>query len=155
MRRITPLRDRFFKKVSLADLSECWLWTGVKYRNGYGNIYVNEKKKKISAHRISYDLFWGEIPNGFYVLHKCDTPACVNPTHLFLGTAQDNANDCINKDRKLRGSAHQNSKVIEKDVALIRKLYGDGMLQKDIAKKFDITRENVGYIVRRKTWTHI
>lgn len=73
--------------------AECWLWTGKLDRKGYGRFGTHR------AHRYSYETMIGDIPRGMFVCHRCDTPGCVRPTHLFLGTARDNMQDCLRKGR--------------------------------------------------------
>lgn len=91
---------RFWTKVAKTDEHLCWLWTGAKYRNGYGGFGVNRNGLKMTgAHRMSWELAHGPIPPGLDICHRCDVPACVNPTHLFLGTTQDNMRDKIAKGR--------------------------------------------------------
>lgn len=88
--------ERFFSKVEKTET--CWNWTACKRgKAGYGAINVNGKVK--DAHRLSYELHKGEIPEGLMVLHTCDNRLCVNPEHLFLGTAKDNWHDGFNKGR--------------------------------------------------------
>lgn len=89
-----PFEDRFWLQVSKTE--SCWIWTSAKFWNGYGGIRKNGKR--IQAHRASWILFNGEIPDGSLVLHRCDNPACVNPDHLYLGDQKQNA-----KDRDSRG----------------------------------------------------
>lgn len=89
-------KDRFLKSIS-SDASGCWLWSANGVAKGYGQLSF--RKRKILAHRISYELHKGEIPSGMLVLHKCDVPACVNPSHLFIGTHADNIHDCMSKGR--------------------------------------------------------
>ena len=86
---------RFWARVNRTD--DCWLWTGWKDWGGYGILTV--KDKNIKAHRFSWELFFGPIPLGLKVLHKCDVRLCVNPDHLFLGTNLDNSRDMVNKGR--------------------------------------------------------
>lgn len=89
------IEDRFWPYVEKTD--GCWLWTGRKNRDGYG--YVSIDSKPVGAHRIAYSLNVGAIPDGLFVLHRCDTPPCVNPSHLFLGTNTDNMRDASGKGR--------------------------------------------------------
>ena len=87
--------ERFFQKVNKTD--SCWLWTGAFTSRGYGSFGVNGKN--ISAHRYSYQIHTGQIPIGLVVCHTCDTPSCVNPEHLWIGTQSDNMKDMVSKDR--------------------------------------------------------
>lgn len=91
------LRDRFAKYVAPGDADACWLWLGTKTEDGYGQMW-NGRRSRI-AHRIAYELEFGEIPPGLLVCHRCDNPPCCNPAHLFLGTVMDNALDMIAKGR--------------------------------------------------------
>ena len=102
---------RFMDKVIRNELKECWEWGAAVDKNGYGSFQYSGingelKSQKIGAHRISFELFIGDIPNGMIVCHKCDNPACVNPNHLFLGTTQINVDDRVSKQRSSRGAQH-------------------------------------------------
>lgn len=92
----TP-EERFWHHVSKSD--GCWEWTAHRLRRGYGQISITHRDKT-SAHRFSWELHFGKIPEGLFVCHKCDNPPCVRPDHLFLGTHQDNV-----RDRDLKGRA--------------------------------------------------
>ena len=85
----------------------CWLWVARKNAGGYGTFKADSKS--LLAHRVSYELYVGEIPDGMCVCHKCDTPACVNPQHLFLGSHKDNAVDCVQKGRRADQKGRHNN----------------------------------------------
>jgi hypothetical protein len=91
-------QQSFDEKYIPEPMSGCWLWTNALNLDGYGKFHFELKRS--SAHRASWEIHRGPIPNGLQVLHKCDVPCCVNPDHLFLGTPKDNAQDCIKKGRR-------------------------------------------------------
>jgi hypothetical protein len=96
-------QERFESKYIPEPNSGCWLWMASCRPNGYGQFVKDGRrrpKRKVDyAHRVSWELFCGEIPKGLQVLHKCDVPCCVNPDHLFLGTQIQNMQDCLSKGR--------------------------------------------------------
>ena len=102
MSKVT-IRDRFFAKVEKTE--SCWVWTGSRLR-GYGQFWLNGKLH--IAHRVSWVLHVGPIAFGLHALHKCDNPSCVNPDHLFLGTAKTNVHDMMDKGR------HRNQHTINR-----------------------------------------
>lgn len=146
--------ERFLSKVKKTD-SGCWEWSAGKFQNGYGQFCVKNKTTK--AHRYSYLQFNGEIPENMLVCHKCDNKGCVNPEHLFLGTHSDNMQDMLSKNRQVRlfGESHFNSKLTNDIVYKIRDLYKKNVKQVDIAGMFNIDKRLVNLIVLRKRWTHI
>lgn len=93
--------DRLFDKAIIQE-NGCWEYCGYIGTHGYGQIRIGGRVngKLLRTHRVAYDLVKGDIPKGINVLHTCDNPKCVNPDHLFLGTQQDNVDDCINKGRR-------------------------------------------------------
>lgn len=145
--------ERFAAKVMIGAGDACWLWLGAKDKKGYGKVRFLDGM--LFAHRVSYYLFVGIIPEGQSILHRCDTPACVRPDHLFLGTQRDNMVDKSAKGRVLRGSKHQNSRITEAQAASILLLAAKGSPQSLIAKLHGISQSQVSNIVRRKVWRHI
>lgn len=147
------LRDRFDSKIDRSELAGCWLWTSAT-TGRYGLFWVGGLKRNELAHRLAYMLFVGPIPNGLYVCHTCDNGHCVNPAHLFLGTAEDN-----NRDREAKGrSAPQDgehnprAKLTREAVDQIRQLRAVGMLQKEIAARFGVGREAISKVLRGERW---
>ena len=123
---------------------------------GYGFIKIPSTRKQIYAHRLSYLMHRGEIPEGSYVLHRCDNPACVNPEHLFLGNAKDNAQDMASKDRHLRGERNTKAVLTAPDVVKIKKLLAIGdFSQKQIGKMFGVAQITISRINQGLLWKHI
>jgi len=142
------------------ELGPCWLWTGKPTNpQGYGAIYINEPiNKSVKAHRISWELTYGPIPDNLHCLHKCDVRLCVKPEHLFLGTNQDNVDDMLEKGRgrKAHGEEHVCAVLTERDVLGIRSLYAIGDLaQHEIGKLFNINQSRVSKIIRLQNWKHV
>lgn len=98
VRTILPPEERFWPKVDKRGPNECWPWLASNDQHGYGAFWTGEYLTK--AHRFSYSLANGSIPDGIDILHRCDNPSCCNPDHLFAGTAKDNVDDMISKGRE-------------------------------------------------------
>lgn len=145
------LLDRFNAKITV-DKTGCWLWTACLNGAGYGRIRVN--RKTLKAHRVSYELHKGPIPDGLFVCHSCDVPSCVNPDHLWLGTSQDNVDDCVRKGRQTRGEKIAQSKLTESDVKQIRSLYPK-LSQYKLAAKFKVDQSAISDIITRESWSHV
>lgn len=104
---------RFELQVEKRGL-DCWPWQGALTKGGYGRLRVNGEQ--VRAHRFAYEYYKGEIPDGLWVLHHCDNPRCVNPHHLYVGDAQDNADDRVERDRTATGDANASRLYPEKRV---------------------------------------
>jgi hypothetical protein len=148
------VKQRFIEKV--ADLPDdgCWNWSANKHANGYGQFQMDRRNRL--AHRVSYELFVGEIPAGMFVMHRCDNRACVRPSHLTIGTAADNMRDKREKGRAAKGENNGRSKLTERSVIAIRERYAKGgIYQRELAEEFNTVQTVISDIVRRKKWTHI
>ena len=143
-------KERFFNSFIPEPNSGCWLWLGGSSSDGRGSIKVNKKQWK--AHRYSWFLHYGAIPDRLFVCHHCDTPCCVNPKHLFLGTHQDNMNDQKAKGRSSFGANNPNA-IITDDIA--QKIKADTRYQREIAKTFGISRSLVSNIKCGISWRHV
>jgi len=127
------------------------------HRNGYGFIplYGRGNVFSVLAHRLSYELHIGQIPEGFIVCHRCDNPKCTNPEHLWIGTTQDNVDDKIRKGRSNKGQKHGNSKLKDEDIPEIRKMLDLGVSGAKLARKYNVSTTIISYIKNKKTWTHV
>jgi phage N-6-adenine-methyltransferase len=140
------LHDRFFTSFDRVD--GCWVWNRGRFSNGYGAISV--RNKTVRAHRHSYELFKGPIPEGMLVTHSCDNPPCVNPRHLSIGTPQSNMNEKVARGREahVRG----NHKLEPDQVIEIRDRLSKGETQAQIATAFGISPSSVSHIKSGSTW---
>lgn len=144
--------ERFWKYVKKTNT--CWLWIGTKTTAGYGALRLRGESKQ-QAHRFSYELHKGTIPNGMCVLHSCDNPPCVNPSHLWLGTLKDNAIDREKKGRGVDNKGEKNSraKLTLNQVEKIRELYETAKyFQRELGVLFSVSRSNIREIVNKNSW---
>lgn len=165
-----PVEERFRSKVEIRD-NGCHEWTGCVEKDGYGRIAIEAIRKddgsifvvKKRANRLAWEIANGPIPDGMLVCHTCDNPLCVNPEHLFLGTPADNSADMARKGRAASGERNGNSrskgnaatgerngnsKLTDKERVMIENLKESGMLQKEVAEMFGVSKGNIGRIWR-------
>ena len=144
------IQQRFWDKVKKTN--SCWFWIAGKIDKGYGRINLG-KNKLCLAHRFSWILKNGKIPNGLFVCHKCDNPSCVNPSHLFLGTNKENIKDMYNKGRAPNTKGENNGRAILtwQNVKRIRSLINKYTLA-EIAKKFGVSHGCVSHIKFGRNW---
>lgn len=141
--------------------SGCWLWEGFVHGGGYGKARFGGPRAEY-VHRASYSAFKGKIPVGMQVCHKCDVRSCVNPAHLFVGTASDNMSDAARKGRMKwrkgevralpKGGEHHAAKITERDVQYIRSSPEAGPV---LAAKYGVSNVNISRIRRGLIWRHI
>ena len=155
--RSRPIEERFWGRVNKG--AGCWLWTGHRNDDGYGMIGSGGRIgfKMRSTHRLSWELHHGPIPEGMSVLHRCDTPACVRPDHLFIGTQRDNMADASQKGRLVTvrrfGESNAQSVLTAADVVVIRETYAARQAtQAQLAGDYKITQSHLSSIVRGDGW---
>lgn len=143
------IRDKFFFHVFPEPMSGCWLWDGPQTsRGGYGQFAFGDRRN-IKAHRYSYELHKGPIPDSLFVCHKCDTPACVNPDHLYVGTAADNAADAVSRNRSCRGQKNTHAILTEIQVRQIRRSTASVAV---LVSRYGIAESTVRAVLKRHSW---
>jgi hypothetical protein len=170
--RPVPLVERFWRHVTPpALLTDCWEWRGYTDPGGYGRV-MGENGYTVMAHRASFEMFYGDIPAGLKVLHRCDNRRCVSPDHLFLGTQLDNIADMVAKGRQARGEClaaairaanpdrrgerNGRAKLTGDDVRAIRRAYEAGSATPaTLARRYGVADTVIHNIVRYRSWKHI
>lgn len=145
-----PLSDRFWEKVD--KTGDCWVWTGAKHHYGYGLILQEPgAKPKLSVtHRVSWRLHFGEIPEGMQVLHQCDNPPCVNPSHLRLGTQKDNMAEQRERSRTPLGEQRAHTKLTLTQVREIKRRRGEKL--RELGAEFGVADTTIWKIQHGKKW---
>ena len=144
--------DRFCSKVAQEPNSGCWLWTACVNAQGYGMFRWQDRMMR--AHRVSWELHVGPIPEGLHVLHTCDTPPCVNPGHLYLGSHTDNMRDCMDRGRVARGerNGRGGAKLTERSVLAIRRRLAAGATQRSLAAEYGVSQPTISFIKTGDHW---
>ncbi|HEY5267531.1 MAG TPA: HNH endonuclease signature motif containing protein [Candidatus Saccharimonadales bacterium] len=176
-------QDRFLSNVDKPDKIGCWVWKGSLDKSGYGRMKI--QNKGYAAHRLSYFLYKGIIPDGLWVLHTCDNRPCVNPEHLYVGDVQQNMRDAVERNRMAKGARNGSVTHAEKryknwliwrksvpdlvkgekngraklntdQVQTIRELYQNGNLNKEeLGRQFNVSGVLIGKIIRNELWAHV
>lgn len=142
--------ERFWAKADKRGPDECWEWVGRALKHGYGTFSVGGRAGSMeSASRFSYRVHNGEIPEGAMVRHRCDNPPCVNPSHLILGSHDDNMRDMAERERS------GTTRLTAGDVIAIRKCLDAGESKKSLADRFGVVPGTIWFIATGKTWKHV
>lgn len=146
------ITERFSDKIRIDRKTGCWEWTGGLI-SGYGAIWIGGNKT-IGAHRVSWEIHKGRIPKGMFVCHHCDNRKCVNPDHLFIGTAADNIADMDKKNRRRNvcGDACPWKKLTSSQAAAIK---NSRAKTRPLAKKYAVSKSTIDDIRNNRTWRHV
>lgn len=150
--RCKPETERFWEKVHKSD--GCWFWIAGRNKQGYG-LFKPDSGNCQLAHRFSWELVNGKIPEGACLLHRCDCPPCVNPEHLFVGDRPQNTADMMNKGRFPVGERHWFSRLTDDDIREIRELRLSGISCREIGERFGVCQSNISAILRGERWAHV
>lgn len=148
------LQARLSARSKHDPITGCILWTGVKNNKGYGRLTY--ESKQFSAHRVSFELAYGPINSGLFVLHSCDSPLCINPKHLSLGDQSENMRQASERGRcrggSMQGEQHHKAKLTEKDIVSIRQ---DSRSCTELANKYNVSIGTISSIKTFRTWRHV
>jgi len=158
MKKKLSLHERLTEKTEVDAETECWNWIGCLTESGYGQIHCLGKTHR--AHRVSYMVHLGPIPEGAVILHSCDNRRCINPDHLTAGTQSDNMRDALKKGRlkvppARKGQEHPNSFVTDRDVVRLRKEYQKGRKLSSIHKEVGLALSTVKRMLWGRTYSHL
>ncbi len=151
---MTNTKETFWSKVNKKKDDECWEWQAGCCDEGYGKFMFECTVYR--AHRLAYKFTHNYLPSDSDVLHTCDNPKCCNPNHLYLGTQKNNMEDRNNKHRQALGEHNGKSKLTSEQVLEIRKLYSSGKYtHQTLSVMFNISRQNISFILSNQGWKHI
>ena len=140
---------RFGKFVDGSDPASCWEWQSVRNWHGYGKFWLDGRTDL--AHRVAYRISNGEIPAGALVRHTCDNKPCVNPAHLLVGTAKDNARDAVERGRYRRGADNGRARLTPQQVDEIRRCW-PSETQVSMARRFGVSRSAIQWVINGRNW---
>lgn len=145
--------ERFHNSYEIDPISDCWNWKLALNPDGYGRCYYDGVS--VRAHRLSYQLHYGDFPRHMVVCHKCDNPRCVNPHHLFIGTPKDNMADKRQKGRAKginKGELNGSAKLSKNEISEILTLLDQGLKQHEVARLFGVTQSHVSRVKSGQRW---
>lgn len=153
MKRFKP--EEFWKRVQKSD--GCWEWMGYVKSDGYGVFGANGSDHgRPIAHRVSWTINFGDVPQGMQVCHHCDNRRCVRPDHLFLGTAKDNMHDASSKGRMARGEKARAARMTSEQVLTIRRKHSlERMSYADLSREYEVGETTISRAARDLTWRHL
>lgn len=153
-----PIEQRLIAHMKINPISGCWEWQG-NTRGGYGRLTIgsrkNESRKSVSAHRLSYEVYKGTIPEGYEVCHTCDNRRCINPDHLFVGTRQENVDDRERKGRNIVhcGESNPRAKLTQKDVLRMRqRKVQEKTSYEKLAKEYGVSKRTAQDAIKGDHW---
>lgn len=150
------MRERFLENIVKDLLSGCWLWCSTITTGGYGLFYFKTQtpRRQRLAHRVSYELFRGEIPDGLFVCHHCDNPGCVNPEHLFLGTPNDNVQDAFKKGRLKKTHCRRGHAFTPETLRIKKDGYRQCRICMGLGMKEHYRKNREAHLARSKKYHH-
>jgi|ERR1700734_436300 len=149
------IKSKYLGRVKAHEKADdvCWNWTKGINNHGYGNMWIEGKTR--AAHRVSYEIYKGEIPKGMVILHSCDNKRCINPNHLSVGTFKENTHDALRKGRMAFGERQGNSILKNRDVVVIKQRLANKERIVDIARDYSVDETTIGKIKSGANWKNI
>lgn len=146
-------KQKFWLKTDKQSDDACWIFLGATDKDGYGQFWDGDIQLMTRAHQFSAKIHLGDCPKGMCVCHTCDNPSCVNPNHLFYGSALDNQKDKMTKNRQTKGESQGHSKLTNNQIEQIRARANENY--KVLCKEFNLVPSTIYRIWHNQSWKHI